>query len=197
MNYQLIGKIGLIKSFANWIWMVDAKNKFRQIERFLPKNDKLLDFGSGLGTVSKLLKEKGFHVVPLDIANHSFYETTTPVIYDGVQTNYDGDSFDQVLVLTVLHHIENQEQILNEAMRIGKQIVIIEDIYRNKIQKQLTYFFDSLVNLEFKDHPHSNRSMEEWKRLFVKLNLELTHVHDYSYMLFFRQAVFVLQKRDL
>jgi len=174
--------------------MVDAKQKCARFHQFISEDDKMLDYGSGLGTVTKLLLDEGYSVVPLDVENHSFFESTMPKLYDGKKTNFKDKSFDVVLILTVLHHLSGQKEIINEAFRIGKKVIIIEDIYTNLFQKHLTHWIDSLVNLEFKGHPHSNKTAEGWENLFENLGCKLVFKNEKRYMLFFRQVVYVLKK---
>ncbi|MCH2440074.1 MAG: class I SAM-dependent methyltransferase [Candidatus Poseidoniia archaeon] len=40
-----------------------------------------------------------------------------PVIFDGKQIPFEDDAFDLAIVLTVLHHTSNPEEVLREAMR--------------------------------------------------------------------------------
>jgi len=34
--------------------------------------------------------------------------------------------------MEVLHHCDNQDEILKEASRVGRQVIVFEDIYENK-----------------------------------------------------------------
>jgi len=70
-------------------------------------------------------------------------------LYDGKKIPYDDDSFDVALLITVLHHTPHPEKILQEAQRVAKKIVLVEDVYSTVFHKYVTYFFDSLVNFEF------------------------------------------------
>ena len=56
---------------------------------------------------------------------------------------------------------------------------------------------DSRVNLEFKDHPHSNRNDAGWKKLFQALNLEIIEEKQFKTLLVFRQVIYVLKKSEL
>ena len=81
--------------------------------------------------------------------------------------------------------IENEESL-------GK--IIIEDIYSNLVQKYLTFFTDSLVNLEFRGHPHSNKSVRDWNKLFNELSLKIIHEEINQVYGLFNQALFVVEK---
>ena len=114
-----------------------------------------MDIGSGTCNVCEILSKKGYEITPLDVHDLSFVNNIKPVIYDGNKIPYANNKFDQTLILTVLHHTPNPEKILQEAKRVSKRIIIIENVYSNWLHKYLTYFFDSLLNLEFIGHPHT------------------------------------------
>ncbi|MFH1970827.1 MAG: class I SAM-dependent methyltransferase [Patescibacteria group bacterium] len=144
------------------------------IKGHIKKNFKILDIGSGLCMVSKLLIDKGYNVIPLDISDQSLYKNIKPVIYKGNTFPFKDKAFDVALILTVLHHTDRQKEILNEARRVANKLIIVEDIYENNLQKIITYIFDSIVNLEFLGHPHSNRTHEQWINYFHNMDFKIT-----------------------
>ena len=171
-----------------------AKKMVKNIEKYFNKTDKILDIGSGICNICEILKEENFNVTPLDIKNLSFVDNIEPIIYNGDKIPFDDNEFDVALISTVLHHCRKPEEIIKEAKRVSKRIVIIEDIYLNEIHKHLTYFFDSLINLEFTGHPHTNKTNEGWQALFKKLNLKLKDVKYANSYLVFKQAMYYLEK---
>ena len=165
-----------------------------RFESFLKKGDEILDIGSGTCSVCEILSNRGYKVTPLDVKDLSFRKNIKPIIYDGDKIPFGDNKFDVALILTVLHHTPDPKKILKEAKRVSKKIVIIEDIYSNWLHKHITYFFDSLLNLEFKDHPHTNKSDEEWKRVFKEVGLKLVSVkYNYSFVVF-KHATYCLEK---
>lgn len=194
MSLRFIQETVFLKKLVFKIWLWDARQKMARIGIYLKKSDKLLDVGTGPGSVCLLLKKNKFNITPLDIQDLSLTDEVKPEIYDGKRMPFKNDTFDIALILTVLHHTSNHEEIVLEAKRVAKRIIIIEDIYRNTIQKYLTYFMDSLVNFEFCGHPHTNKNDEEWKRLFNKLDLKLKDAQYNVFLLFFRQATYYLEK---
>lgn len=180
----------LIKNLVFCLWLKDARFKLRRIQKYLSQDDRILDIGAGTGSVCTLLKSKGYGVTPLDVEDRTLTTGVNPVIYDGKNIPFPDNSFDTVLILTVLHHTQDPEKILSEAKRVGGKIVIIEDIYTNVFQKYLTYIFDSLFNLEFIGHPHTNKSDGEWKGLFRDLGLTLVDSRYDSFLFFFKQATY-------
>ncbi|MBS3126204.1 methyltransferase domain-containing protein [Candidatus Woesearchaeota archaeon] len=171
-----------------------AKDMVNRIQSFLNKNDSILDIGSGSCNVYEILSKKGYKITPLDVQNLSFVNNVKPVIYDRNKIPFDNDKFDKSLILTVLHHTPEPEKILRGAKRVSKSIIIIEDIYVNWLHKYLTYFFDSLLNLEFIGHPHTNQNDKQWKKTFEKLGLKLVDVkYNYSFLVF-KHATYYLEK---
>lgn len=171
-----------------------ARIKQERLLPFLNSSEHILDIGSGNGGLVHLLHKKGIQITPSDISNKSIFPDITPVILKGSVLPFKNDAFDTVLLITMLHHTPQPIDIIKEAMRVGKRLIIMEDIYENKAQKKLTLFMDSLVNMEFKGHPHTNKDDKEWKKVFHELNLELTHVEYYNFLLFFKQVTYILHK---
>jgi SAM-dependent methyltransferase len=174
-----------------WAW--DAENKLRRIGPFSTPGSAVLDLGSGPGTVARRLLRRGYRVECVDVADRSWFPETRPRLYDGLSLPYRDRRFDEVLLLTVLHHCREPERVLREAGRVGRRVIVIEDVYRSTPQRWLTCGMDSLVNLELAGHPHENRTDREWRRTFRRLGFTLRHAHDYRFLLLFRQAVYVLE----
>ena len=148
-------------------WSVRRRNRIlEQIVPFLTKGDRFLDIGSGSCNVCYDLMELGYDVTGVDIDDLSVFP-------DGERLPFHDDSFDTSLILQVLHHTANPEEIIKEARRVSKKIIIMEDLITSRIQKYLTFFADSLGNLEFTGHPHSNMSQSGWEGIFDKVNLRI------------------------
>lgn len=183
--------------FRNIIYKIGNKRAIdliNRIEKFLNKNDYILDIGSGVCNVSEVLLKKGYKVVPLDIQDLSFVNDIKPILYDGNKIPFNDDKFTIALIITMLHHTPYPEKVIKEVMRVSKKIIIIEDIYSNKFHQYLTYFFDSLVNFEFIGHPHTNKNDKQWKDVFLKLGLKFIDVRYYSSFIVFKQATYYLIK---
>ncbi|ADQ15713.1 class I SAM-dependent methyltransferase [Halanaerobium hydrogeniformans] len=173
-----------------------AEDKFKRINNFLNKDEKILDLGAGKCALSFILKKEGYNVTSVDVENLSLTDQIEPIIYDGENLPFADNSFDTVLLLTVLHHIPEPEIVLKEALRVADKVIIIEDVYTNPVQKYLTYFTDSLFNFEFIGHPHSNKTDKEWKETFKKLNLSLLYTKKENVLKFYTQALYHLQKNN-
>lgn len=194
MILQVIRKFNFIGKFyaSNWgkKWVAA---KLKNVLPYLNKKDKIIDIGCGNCMVIKTLQENGYACTALDVADLSIVENIKVVVYDGAKMPFENQYFDAALLLTVLHHSDNPELVLKETARIAKKIVIIEDIYSNKIQQYLTYFMDTLVNLGHSNMTYQNKSDAEWKKVFENLQLKLVAESSRPVLLFFRQATYILE----
>lgn len=194
MSLAILQNNSFLKELLFKVWLWDAKFKIERIAEYISLKDKILDIGTGPGSVCLLMNRRGYNLTPIDVQNRTLSQEIEPEIYDGKKLPYNNSSFDTALILTVLHHTPNPEEILLEAKRVADKIIIIEDIYTNPIQRYLTYFVDSIVNMEFSGHPHSNKSDNEWKEVFLELGLKLKAAKYSRFLLFFRQATYYLEK---
>lgn len=187
----------LIKSIRlKWI-RIRAGIKVRRIHPILSKSSKILDLGSGNGGVCHALQQAGFDVTPVDVVDKSFFISCRPVLYDGKTLPFANNSFDTVLLLTMLHHTPHPEEIIIEAARVsGNHLIVMEDVFSNRFQKWITMITDSLVNWEFKNHPHTNMKESEWELIFNRLSLNIRNKKSQRFLLFFRQTTWLLEKSN-
>jgi len=171
-----------------------ARQMFDRIGSYLKKGDSILDIGCGTAFIARLLKRKGYKITALDVKNRSWIKEIKPIVYDGKHMPFENDSFDVSLLITVLHHTKNPEEILKEATRISRRIIVVEDVYNSVFQKYLTFIMDSLVNFEFFGHPHSNKTENEWENTFKQLNLNIIDKKNFNFWAFFKGIVFYLEK---
>lgn len=187
-KFDLIGKFYASSLGKNWI-----RNKLKSVLPHLNKEEKNLDVGCGNGMITNTLRQQDFLCTPLDVADLSIFPTVEVVVYNGLTMPFQEKEFDTALLLTVLHHTPDPVLVLQETTRVAKKIVIIEDIYSNKVQQYMTYAMDTLVNLGHSSMTYQNKSDSEWKATFEALGLELTASSSKSVLFFFRQATYVLK----
>ena len=160
---------------------------------FLQNRGNILDVGCGNGAFVLQCRQAGMNVETIDIRNKSAFVSVTPVLYDGKKLPFQDKAFESVMFITVLHHTLFPEELIKEAMRIGERLVILEDVYENKWQKHLTWWVDSLVNLEFKGHPHTNKTDVAWLSCFQEMGLQLEEHRKYNFLVFFKQTLYCLK----
>ncbi|MBI4114210.1 MAG: class I SAM-dependent methyltransferase [Candidatus Niyogibacteria bacterium] len=172
-----------------------AKPLISRMKPFLNKEERMLDIGPGTCNIYELLLEEGYdNITPLDIQDVSFVDGIKPILYDGHKIPFHDNAFDLALIITVLHHTPSPEKIIEEATRVSKKIIIIEDIYTNMLHKYVTYFFDSLINLEFFGHPHTNKNDRQWREVFHTFGLKIVESRYDRSLIVFKHATYYLEK---
>ncbi len=185
----------LRKWYFNSLGRPFVKNKLALIQPLLSPQEKILDLGSGNGLASFILKESGFTVTPVDIHDGHYHVSVKPIVYDGNQLPFEDNSYDTAIILTVLHHVLHPERIIQETSRVCKRIIIMEDIYENKVQQYLTYFADAAVNLFYSPCPHTNKNDKEWMQTFEQMGFKLISVQYRNVFFIFKQAVYEIKKK--
>ncbi len=158
---------------ARPLYKIAAGKKYYLIRDYIKKGDSIIDIGCGSCYFASMLAEKGHAVMPIDIRNYSLIKGITPVIYDGKKTEFKNKEFSVALLSNVLHHTCSPIELLKEAKRVSERVIIIEDVFNSMIGKLYTCAVDSLLSLEFLNHPHSNKTDLEWKRTFRLLKMKL------------------------
>lgn len=185
----------LLKKIAYKFARQRAEQIFILIEEFLNKKEIILDIGCGSCNIVEILNQNNYNVVSLDIKNLSIIDEIKPILYNGTNMPFKENAFDLSIILTVLHHTDRQDEVIKEAMRVTKKrILIIEDICNNIIDKLVTQIVDSLINLEIRGHPHSNRNDQEWKDYFKNLGLKISKTKYPNRYLVFKPVIYELEK---
>ncbi|MEX0996550.1 MAG: class I SAM-dependent methyltransferase [Flavobacteriaceae bacterium] len=173
-----------------------AQTKKELFQEYLLPKSSIIDIGTGSGQFSLVLKENGHQVTSVDVKDKTNTNLITPTVYDGEKLPFDNNSFDISMLITVMHHCPNPENVFEEAVRVSKnRIFVLEDVYSNLVMKYLTWWMDSLMNLEFFGHPHTNKSERVWEALFKENNLKIIHKKKTKLLLIFTQIVYVLDKK--
>ena len=168
----------------------------RKIERHLLPGETVLELGSGTCNVAEILLRKGFIVKLVDVKDQSFVPGLQPTLYDGITLPFASDTFDTATILDVLHHTRNPEQVLKEAKRVARRLLVMECVYCHRFQKVLTLIMDSILNLEFVYRPWNYHTDEEWRNLFTELGLCIISADSALFWGVFRGATYLLEKRN-
>ena len=179
------------------------KDKRRSISKakllgdFIDDRETVLDIGTGSGSFANYLSKFGFKVSTVDVVDKTIHSQINPIIYNGRDLPFEDHSFEASMLITILHHCQDPDRVFAEAVRVSKhKIIVLEDVYSNWVMKQLTWWMDSLVNLEFKGHPHTNKSEAEWEALFEKHQLEVKKKTKTKVLAIFTQVMYHLEKKD-
>lgn len=148
-----------------------AKQMCLDCQGFIKEDSKILDLGCGSAIAAKhfqdFFKAK---VIGVDIRDNRLVPIPFQ-IFDGKNLPFDDNYFDLVLINFVLHHCPSVEELLKEAKRVSKKIIIFEDLpegilsnLRCKIHK--ITFLGGKKTFNFK-------TKKEWQKIFEKLGLKI------------------------
>jgi len=174
-----------------------ASKRVQLIKKYL-QGKKVLDIGLGSGSTSALLTIEGYKTQGIDVVNASLYPKLQPIIYNGKDLPFSDKMFDTGLLICVLHHCgKNQLSVLMEAMRVCKRLIIVEDTFRNKLERFFVAVRDSVGNFEF--YHHRYRTVDEWQNQFKTLGWKIVYGQSWSNISVFgmygRQTIFVIEKK--
>lgn len=145
------------------------------LARLVPPDARVLDVGAGDGLLAEALSRARPDIAIEGIDPLIRSGARIPVReYDGINIPYDGDTFDAVLLVDVLHHTEDPGVVLAEAARVSRRVVLIKDHnHDGRLARQTLHFMDAVGN---RRHgvalPFNYLSSEEWARTFERLGLE-------------------------
>jgi ubiquinone/menaquinone biosynthesis C-methylase UbiE len=167
-----------------------AERMVKEIEEFVI-GEKILDLGCGSGIFGKKIEEKlKKEVIGIDIVDKRVCKIPFK-IYDGKNIRFSNDYFDVVIVAFVLHHTENPVSILKEAKRVGKRIIIFEDLPEGISGKIYCFLHWITWNLFFgKSSKFNFHTTKEWKEIFKNLGLKL--ISEKNFLI--KRKIFILEK---
>ncbi len=137
----------------SWPWIrrrllpLAGRRKARQIRPYLPAHGLLLDLGAGEGWVGLELARPGtLQVVAADV--EPFLEAKIPgFVFDGRSLPLSDDSVDVVILSLVLHHAADPDAVLEEALRVARdRVVITESTFRWEWERRALELLDRSVN---------------------------------------------------
>lgn len=197
--FYFLEKIPLTRQVMEDQYSKRARQIIKRLSPHIGKNEKIIDVGSGTGFVAKILMEKTPAKITLvDVHHNPLCKSFPVIIYDGKTLPFPDESFNTSLLIAVLHHCQNPMRVLDEAIRVSSQkIIVMEDLFESRLEEWLTLIEDSIVNWEFRGHPHNNKSEVEWLKVFRKKNLKLLNFEKFRLICAgfpFRLGIFVLAK---
>lgn len=110
----------------NWWFRVRRNLIFGLLGKYkIGKNSKILDYGCGSGFLAGILQERGYDTSGVDVSPEAIEfgkdkGIKNLSIVSGVKTNYPDASFDLVLAMDVIEHVEDDYLVMMELARILK-----------------------------------------------------------------------------
>jgi len=159
----------------------------------------ILNFGSGDGFSSDVLRKAGFVVTDIDVSNLS-QTNHQPILFNGKEIPFDDLTFDCVICNFVLHHIDKNllNNIIEEIKRVSKNYIIITEDLNNTI---IDHFFTRLHLLTTNFNSSNNLKMnsyDEWVKIFKLSNLDILYEiflpRNSVYVYPVKRCVFILNK---
>lgn len=142
----------------------------------IPADATLLDVGCGDGLLAASIAERraDIDVSGLDVQVRP--GASIPVAhYDGRALPHPDDSFDAVLFVDVLHHSEDPQKLLAEAVRVARRCVLIKDHrLHGPHSERLLRFMDDVGNSRFGVAlPYNYWPEDRWREAFQALGLRV------------------------
>lgn len=165
--------------FGNNWWMYEAfvkirrflfrsKSLYRQFQEKIPKDAFILDIGSGPGTFLKdLTKKRTTNFVAFDISWNFVkkmkqrFSKNTIMQASGYNLPFKDKSFEVVTIVGVLHHVPEPPKVIEEAIRVAKDKVLILDMKAHE-EKWLRFLED--VYWWLFDHGVSYYTIKDWEK---------------------------------
>jgi len=136
----------------------------------------VLSIGCGEGKIEHMLKEKNnVEIRGVEITKYNEQRIKTD-IYDGKSLPFKDNSFDTTMLVYILHHTNDMESLISEAVRVAKkEVIILDHTYTDGVSKTFLKIYDYFANIPYKmPIPLNFLKVHEWKTLFSKFNIEIT-----------------------
>ena len=142
---------------------------------------RVLDLGAGEGYVAPALtRRRGGWAYSCDVG--AFRRPPGAyVVYDGARLPFGAGAFDTTLILLALHHCDDPEGVLDEALRVTRRrLIVMESVFRNRLDRFWLDLLDGHLNARrhggAMNVPLAFRTPDGWLALFASLGLRLVEM---------------------
>ncbi|MEK6907172.1 MAG: class I SAM-dependent methyltransferase [Nanoarchaeota archaeon] len=190
LNYNIkkykINSLEVLLGLIHSKLLIRYRNKklLKLIYNDLIDSPSILSVGCGTGFIenyiasrNKKIKIKGIDVL---VPEKTYIKVKK---YDGKKIPFKSNSFDVVMFLDVLHHTDNIKDLMSEAKRVTKKIILIKDhYYDTKFDHFLLRMADYIGNKGLGINLNYNYLKEsEWRLLIKQLNLKIIKFKKFKY----------------
>ena len=146
----------------------------RRLAALAPQGAKVLDVGCGDGLLAKLMGQlrPDISIEGIDVLVRP--GTHIPVhAFDGKRIEFPDKSFDAVMFVDVLHHTNDPEILIAEAMRVARSCILIKDHTQDGILARRTLaFMDWVGNAHHGVAlPYNYWPVAKWREMFSRRGL--------------------------
>lgn len=153
----------------------------KQVANLIPQGVRVLDVGCGDGLLAKTIMEMrpDVSITGLDVLVRPVCHIET-IEFDGKSIPFPDRSFDTVMFVDVLHHCEDPEILIGEALRVTTAEVVIKDHTRDGFMAGPTLrFMDYIGNARHGvSLPYNYWSRSRWSAHLDELPIELVRWED-------------------
>jgi SAM-dependent methyltransferase len=176
-----------------------------RVAPFVHPGWEVLDLGSGTGQISRwLARRAGIRPTMADVTEFDNRVLDHPylLLRDPLHVPVEDGSFDAVMMLFVLHHLERwgeQERLVREAARVARRrLILIEDTPTSEAGRVLNVAWDWVLNRRHGiPTPFTFRTVEGWRRVFAREGLRVLHTDTYRArwptLMTYHHTLFVLE----
>lgn len=156
----------------------------------------IIDIGAGKGLLAQDMAQRfDARVTMVDVA--SYNQTSLPLsVCDSRALAFADNSFDYALLSFVLHHSQNPDFILREALRVAREVIVVENHVEGKLRSTVTRLIDSWPAIQYGTPPcYFTKTRDEWLTWFKQFSVEPKILSEFSLELnFFHNFAVVLQR---
>ena len=166
-----------------------------------------LDIGCGAGELTEIIAEKRplIRLTGVDVLKRIHCESEKKFQYknyDGKKLPFEDKSFEFSYLIDVLHHTDNPNALLAEAIRVTKHFILIKDhIAETRLDSWKLHMMDYVGNRSQQVYlPYHYLSKAEWENLFNNLHLkvekkvEKLKIYNFLVSLFFGENLHFIAK---
>ena len=163
-----------------------AKKVYNFYKEYLKKEKMGLDIGLGNGYIAREIQENsGINMTGVDIIDYNKTKVKN-ILFDGKILPFKDKEFDIAFITEVLHHCDDPGAIIDEAKRVSSKIVILEDIYVNRVHLYIMKAYDFIMNVRHGvNTPFNFHKHEDWLKIFSKKSMKVIATKEYRFNPFY------------
>jgi SAM-dependent methyltransferase len=152
---------------------IRSKLFIQACEDLVRQDDRALDVGCGNGIMAVFFKDNfNCDIMCTDILNYIQVKLPFIKMNDPCKLPFRNDEFDKVMLIDVLHHMDDstQELILGESKRVGRSILIFETqptLVAKILDHVLNYIHEKNMNI-----PLNFKNENYWQTLLVNMKFK-------------------------